>query len=93
MTKEEEKIKWTTSPGYSWSLNCDFMSGDITNGSLLTDNAKLCLFKCLLAVQCTHYSWLNRACYLKRNTEVSKNDAFINENVHCGIRKLGNYFS
>jgi hypothetical protein len=89
-TTGQTAIQWNEEPGNSWANSCDFVNSDM---SKVTTKSEWCSFHCRVNLGCTHYTWSNGVCYLKKNTAVTKANAFGNNNnlVVCGILKAGNF--
>ena len=88
-TQKPFAIQWNDGLGYSWATSCDFPLNNLISVSVSSD---LCPFKCWTTLGCTHYSWSNGVCYLKKNTAVTKSNAVANNNrnTFCGIISKGN---
>jgi hypothetical protein len=82
-------IQWNEVLGNSWAYSCGFVNNDLKNVAIGSD---LCSSKCRTTLGCTHYSWSNGVCNLKKNT-VTKANAFNNNNPRaiCGILTPGNF--
>lgn len=88
-TAGSTSIVWNEELGNSWAYSCDFTNSDLTK---VTVSGELCSTKCRLTLGCTHYAWSNGVCYLKKNSAVTKANAFNNNNQNtvCGILTPGN---
>ena len=84
-------LQWTEELGNSWAYSCDFANFNLSSVSI---RKELCSTKCRLTLGCTHYSWSNGVCYLKKNSFISKINAINNNNKNtlCGILTQGNFF-
>ena len=51
-----------------WAMDCDFYGSDIGQQS---GGGELCGGFCLCNSQCTHFTWFNNVCYMKRITNSS----------------------
>ena len=89
-TQKPYPIQWNDGLGYSWATSCAFPSNDLISVSVSSD---LCSFKCWTTLGCTHYSWSNGVCFLKKNTAITKSNAVANNNrnTFCGIISQGNW--
>ena len=87
-TAGSTSIVWKEELGNSWAYSCDFSNSDLTK---VTVSIESCSTKCRLTLGCTHYAWSNGVCYLKKNTAVTKANAFNNNNQNtiCGILTPG----
>ena len=81
------QIQWNEDLGNSWSFGCNFANNDLTN---VITQREFCSSRCRLTLGCTHYTWSNGVCYLKR-TAVTKANAvkIFNQNAVCGILTPG----
>jgi hypothetical protein len=80
--------QWNEELGQSW-IN----SWEIANNLLssIAVRGELCYSKCRLKLGCTHYSWSNQVCYLKKNTTLTKENAVLvySSSSFSGILKQG----
>jgi hypothetical protein len=80
---EDLTISWRLDGEYSvWAENCDFPYNDIEGVKVSKWN---CVLECYNSTECTHFTWSQGNCWLKRG-EISIEDAFYHDgDVICGV--------
>lgn len=63
-----------------WAMDCDFYGSDIGNQGGTGD---LCGGFCLANSQCTHFTWSNNVCYMKRISNSNVQPTYLKSAV-CG---------
>ena len=63
-----------------WAMDCDFYGSDIGNQGGTGD---LCGGFCLANSQCTHFTWSNNVCYMKRISNPNVQPTYLKSAV-CG---------
>ena len=69
-----------------WASGCDFVGNDIGKQAILAQN---CGDACVANGQCTHFSWSNGGCYLKKAVDPSATNC--NGGCICGYATQGIY--
>ena len=93
---EIQSIYKCVTPIQQWNddVGQSYINGwEIANNLLssITVRGELCYSKCRLKLGCTHYSWSNQVCYLKKNITLTKENAVLvySPSSFSGILKQG----
>lgn len=69
----------------TWAPGCDFPGNDLKYELTKIPVNNQCEYKCGKTSGCTHYTWNDGVCYMKKGS-VTKSDAVLSHpNMVCGI--------
>lgn len=75
-----ETITWNG----NWALGCEFIGNDLKN---VRSAGEECGGKCAANPECTHFTWNDGTCWMKKFNGVSKDDAakVFDTSFTCGV--------
>ena len=74
-------VQWNNDEEYSWANDCDFTGHDSTS---FDDPYNSCGAQCYSSETCTHFTWVDGSCYLKRNPRKKAEEPSENTGAVCG---------
>lgn len=87
---ENKSIIWIRESNYTYSYGCDFKKNNMSN--LYTNTSRDCSSSCRETQNCTHFTWDDGVCWLKKGNFYKDRAYFAKKSTICGyIEKVSSF--